>query len=474
MRVQSWFLANTPALPLGLALLAALVAPGPLRAQAPAVSPDALAAAQADRVAVRAIRRHAWPITGDPKDYDPLFARMAGTRLVLLGEDTHGTQEIYTERSRITRKLVAERDFDALVIENDYTPVERLNRYVLGEGEDSDATEALAAHQRFPVWMWVNRPFLDLIEWLRQYNRATGRRVQVYGMDLHGMSAAVEAIRAAVPALAPEALRSLDAQLSCLAAHEFQPDRYRTAIGRDGEAASCEAATAQAIALVEKCLDAKPKTRADAVASFSLRRNLALLAASEAYSRVQVKSGNDAWNLRDRHMAATVDAISGHLETDLDRPAGLVLWAHNTHMADARGTDRGRRSAYLSLGQLLREKHPGETYILGFTTRLGSVRAAANWGERDRVFQLRRPAWESVSALFGRTRLPAFYLPLDPPDPELAPLEHNVPMRAIGVVYWPHAERREHYFRGNLREMFDGVIHLDRTGALAQLHNPQR
>ena len=472
MRVQSWFLFNRPALPLGLALLVALVAPGPLRAQAPAFSPEALAAAQADRMAVRAIRRQAWPITGVAKDYDPLFARVAAKRLVLLGEDTHGSQEIYAERSRITRKLVAELDFDALVIESDYTPVERINRYVLGEGEDSNAAEALAAHQRFPLWMWVNRPFRDLIEWLRQYNQATGRRVRVYGMDLHGMSAAAEAIRDAAQTLAPMALTPLDAQLSCLAVHEFQPDRYRAAISRDGDAASCEAATAQAITLIENSLDVIPEIEANAPAVFGLRRNLALLAASEAYSRVQVKSGTDAWNLRDRHMAATVDAIAGYLETRLDRPARLVLWAHNTHMADARGTDRGRRSAYLSLGQLLREHHPGETYLLGFTTRLGTVRAAANWGERDRVFQLRRPAWESVSALFGRTRLPAFYLPLDTPDPALAPLEWNPPMRAIGVVYWPQAERREHYFRGNLREMFDGMLHLDRTSALTPLTPP--
>lgn len=465
---------NAELVALGLALLGVLLAPEPLWAQSGSPSSEAPAAARADRKAVQAIRRHAWPISGSVKDYDRLLSRLAGKRFVLLGEDTHGTQEIYLERTRITRRLVTELDFDAVVIESDYTPVARTNRFLLGEGGDPDAASALGEHQRFPIWMWVNAPFRDLIDWLRHYNRATGRRVQVFGMDLHGMSAAVTAIRESMDTLAPHALEPLEAQLACLAAFEFQPDRYRAAISSNVEGSSCEAATSQAVLLVENELTALPRPEAQSTSVFDLRRNLALLAASEAYARVQVKSGVDAWNLRDRHMAATADAIAEHLETRLGRPARLALWAHNTHMSDARSTDRGRHGAYLSLGQIMRENHGDETYILGFSTRLGTVRAAANWGERDRVFSLRRPAWESVSALFGRTRLLAFCLALDAADPGLAPLEQNIPMRAIGVVYWPHAERSEHYFRGDLRGMFDGLIHLDRTRALTPLDGNRR
>jgi erythromycin esterase-like protein len=138
-------------------------------------------------------------------------------------------------------------------------------------------------------------------------------------------------------------------------------------------------------------------------------------------------------------------------------------WAHNTHVGDARATDRGTRSGYLSLGQLVRERHAGETVVVGFTTRLGTVRAAPSWGEADRAYNLRRPAWESVPSIFARTRLPQFMLVFAEARTPLAALDDNVALRAIGVVHWPKFERSEHYYRGRLTEQFDAVGYIDRA-----------
>lgn len=444
-----------------------VAADGPAQ-PATAAAPDAAAraAARADQRLVKAIRRHAQPIVGAPGDYDALLARLQTKRFVLLGEDTHGTDETYRERARITLRLIEELGFDGLVVESDFTALERANAYVLGESADPDAYAALDDHQRFPRWMWVNRPFAQLIEALREHNRRESRTAQVFGMDLHGMAAAAGALRQILQLRAATLGASVDEDLDCLARHEFSPERYRAVINEKGLTASCEAPTARAVARLEQFLSTNEASTWPRAAVFSLSRNAALVAASEAYSRLQIDSGAAAWNHRDRYLAAAAAAIAQHLEARSGRPAKLVLWAHNTHMADARATDRGQRSAYVSLGQVLREAFPEDTYIVGFTTRLGTVRAAANWGETDRAMTLRRPAWESLPAIFGRVRRPAFWLPFDAPDPDLAALDQNLALRAIGVVYWPHAERREHYFRGDVREMFDAVVHIDRSQAL--------
>ncbi|MBI3149250.1 MAG: erythromycin esterase family protein [Betaproteobacteria bacterium] len=428
----------------------------------------ALSAARADRQLVSAIRQQAQALAGTPADYKALLESLRGKRFVLLGEDTHGSEEIYRERARITRRLIEDLGFDGLVIESDFTAVERTNRYVRGGQEDASALAALSDHRRFPVWMWVNEPFAELISDLRAHNLRMGRSVQVFGMDLHGMDAAAAAVLRIARAHRAPRSSAIVAGVECLAVHGYSTERYRAAISANGSAASCAAALAQSADGITEWL-AQAGAELDAELRFSIQRNLAQLRASEAYSRIQVDASENAWNHRDRFLAETVTAIARKIESEQGRPARLVLWAHNTHLADARATDRGKRSAYLSLGQEMRQRFPEEAYIIGFTTRLGTVRAAPNWGEDDRVCTLRRPAWESVSALFGRVRIPAFWLTMNSKDPSLEALDRNLPMRAIGVVYWPHAERREHYFRGDLRGMFDAIIHLDQTQALRRL-----
>jgi len=446
-------------------LLAVLLCASPW-VQALAQDAAAVAAAKADQRIVAAIRSHAQPIAGKAQDYDALVAKLADKRFVLLGEDTHGTEEIYRERARITQRLIEELDFDGLVVESDFSAMERANAYLLGAGTDRDADTALGDHSRFPRWMWRNRPFAELLENLRALNSTKPGSAQVFGMDLHDMNAAARNLLRGLRGLDASVANEIEAELGCLAGHEFAADVYRAAVNTKGQAASCEPAAQRARERIDAWLAADAGRALMPAAKFSVLRNFAQLAASEAYSRIQVGSNVQAWNHRDRFLAETAFAIAREIERDKGRPAKLVLWAHNLHLGDARATDRGSNHDYLNLGQVVREHFPQETWIIGFTTRLGTVRAAPNWGEADRVFTLRRPAWESVPALFGRARIPAFWLALGIDDPALAALDRNVALRAIGVVYWPHAERREHYFRGHLRGMFDAVVHIDRSRAL--------
>src|SRR5258708_23604872 len=96
-----------------------------------------------------------------------------------------------------------------------------------------------------------------------------------------------------------------------------------------------------------------------------------------------------AWTVRDRHMAGTLDALAGHLGRQRQEPAKIVVWAHNSHVGDARATETAARGE-LSIGQLVRERHPGDCRLAGFTTYTGTVTAADDC-ERPAGRQRERP-----------------------------------------------------------------------------------
>jgi erythromycin esterase-like protein len=144
---------------------------------------------------IHALRRSADPLTGESSDFDPLLKVVGDSRFVLIGEASHGTHEFYRVRAQITKKLVAEKGFDAVAVEADWPDAYRINQYVRFEGEDEDAVDALGGFQRFPAWMWRNADVLDFVGWLRNYNEHRhGGRVGFYGLDLYSLHASIRAV----------------------------------------------------------------------------------------------------------------------------------------------------------------------------------------------------------------------------------------------------------------------------------------
>jgi erythromycin esterase-like protein len=176
---------------------------------------------------------------------------------------------------------------------------------------------------------------------------------------------------------------------------------------------------------------------------------------------------DESWNLRDRHMAETLDALVAHLETQ-GRPARVVVWEHNSHLGDARATESGQRGQ-LNVGQLVRERYGAEAVLVGLSTHSGTVTAATDWGgpaERKRV----RPALAgSYEALFHEVGVPRFLLTLGDGRKAARGLRTPRLERAIGVIYRPETERLSHYFYARLPEQFDAVLHFDQTRAVEPL-----
>jgi erythromycin esterase-like protein len=427
------------------------------------------------RAILEAIRREAHPVTGDRRDYDALMALVGDARIVLLGEASHGTHEFYRERARITKRLITERGFTAVAIEGDWPDAYRVNRYIRGAREDLDAEEALRGFRRFPTWMWRNAEMLDMVGWLRAHNQGLARgarRVGFYGLDLYSLAASMEAVIGYLDEQEPDAAKRARARYECLQPYAADSQAYGQAV-LTGVGEPCRRRVIEQ--LVELRRRAGDYLRRDGLAAedeyFFAEQNAAVFANAEEYYRTMFGDRAGSWNLRDRHMADTLDQLLAHL----DRHGGtarVVVWEHNSHVGDARATEMSRRGE-LNVGQLMRERHANDCVNVGFTTYTGTVTAASDWGGAAQRKHVRPALPDSYEALFHAARLPAFLLcPLAAGDAGHALLDPRLE-RAIGVIYRPQTERQGHWFPASIARQFDALVHLDHTRAVEPLERTE-
>jgi erythromycin esterase-like protein/predicted phosphoribosyltransferase len=425
----------------------------------------------ADSPAIEAIRGAAYPLAGSARDYDPLMERIGDAGFVLLGEASHGTHEFYRERAEITKRLIAEKGFTAVAAEADWPDAYRVNRYVRGEPDDLDAEEALSDFRRFPTWMWRNAVMVEFIEWLRAYNDhlpPDAKKVGFYGLDLYSLHASMKAVLRYLEKVDPAAAERARERYACFDQFGDEAQTYGL-MARLDVSKSCEdEVVAQLIEMRRRAADYLKHDGPSADDElFFAEQNARLVKNAEAYYRSMFFAEVSSWNLRDRHMAETLDALAEHLSRKGDR-AKITVWEHNSHIGDARATDAGQRGE-LNVGQLAREKYGNDAVLIGFTTYCGTVSAASDWGapvERKRV----RPSLPgSYEHLFHATQRGRFLLIWNENDTVAEHLLRARLERAIGVIYRPDTERTSHYFRARLPDQFDAVLHFDETRAVKPL-----
>jgi erythromycin esterase-like protein len=417
------------------------------------------------------VRQAARPVTGGAGDYDPLLALAgADVRLVLLGENTHGTHEFYAARARITQRLVAERGFTGVAVEGDWPDAYRVNDYVRGLGTDRSAEEALSSFDDFPEWMWRNAEVRDLVRWLRDHNaaRPPAERVGFYGLDVQDLYGPIDLVLKYLDATDAAAAARVRALYACF--DPYRPDAERYAAAGGGR--SCAAQAREAAAELERVAAARPADRAAAgsaaaEAQFGALRGAHAVASAEAYFRAAYAGTGNSWNLRDSLMTGTLEAVLAHLGpapggAAAGRPARAVVWAHNTHVGDARQTQMGE-GGELNIGQLARQRYGDAALLVGFFTYTGTVYATRAWGQPGQVRSVKPALAGSVSALFHGTGVPGFVLPLRGGGAAADRLAQPRLQRAIGVVYQPDTERQSHYFTARLSRQFDAVTFFDVT-----------
>jgi erythromycin esterase-like protein/predicted phosphoribosyltransferase len=444
-----------------------------------AATPQQAAASMRGRTELALIRAAVVPTAdGTPADHE-LFDLVGDAHLVLIGGASHGTAEFYAARADMTRRLIEERGFCAVAAEADWPDAYRVNRYVRGRGGDSTAEEALRGFERFPAWMWRNAAVLEFAGWLREHNDRSGRddRAQAgfYGLDLYSLFRSVHEVITYLDRVDPAAAARARERYACFDHFSANDPQVYGFVAAFGAGESCERDVVEQLADLQR--HAPEYGRRDGLMAedelFYAEQNARTVLAAEEYYRAMFSGRVSSWNLRDRHMADTLDALAAHLGCQRQAPAKIVVWAHNSHVGDAGATETAARGE-INIGQLVRERHPGDSRLVGFTTYAGTVTAADDWegpAERKRV----RPALaDSVEELFHEVGEKEFLLRLGASSRASQALRSARLQRAIGVIYRPQTERQSHYLRARVGDQYDAVIHVDETRAVEPLERAPR
>jgi erythromycin esterase len=416
----------------------------------------------------RAVANSALPLSATG-DLDPLIDAIGDARYVLLGEATHGTSEFYTWRTELSRRLILEKQFSFIGVEGDWPDCYRVNRFVKGFADSgTSAAEVLHAFDRWPTWMWANREVIALAEWLHEHNRhmPADQQAGFYGLDVYSLWESMAAVVAYLEGVDPGFARAARHAYTCF--EPFNEDAQEYARATTMVPTSCED---EAVAVLRALRARAPEFREDGgEAFFNAEQNALVTRGAELYYRTMVRGGPTSWNVRDHHMVDTLERLMSHHGDH----ARSIVWAHNTHVGDARFTDMAR-AGMVNVGQLVRQSHDMEGVVLvGFATHHGQVLAGSEWGapmQRMRVPDARAGSLEDVlhRARGGEDALLIFN---GQDDGGIAGFDVPLDNRAIGVVYDPRAEHYGNYVPTLVPRRYDAILFIDETRAVDPLHMP--
>ena len=398
-----------------------------------------------------------------------MFDRFGDARVVLLGEASHGTSEFYRARAAISRRLVEEHGFNIVAVEADWPDAAAIDRYVRHRAKREGE---VAAFERFPTWMWRNEEVDAFIRWMRRHN--TARRYEAmagfYGLDLYNLGGSIRAVVDFLEQADPEAARVARRRYGCLEPWSDDPAAYGRIALSEGYG-RCEAGAVQMLKeLMERRMDCMSE---ECDEWLDAAGNARLIADAERYYRVMYHGSAESWNLRDTHMFETLCQILDAKGPD----AKAVIWAHNSHIGNARFTEMGEVREELNIGQLAKDRFGDKARLIGFGTHTGTVAAADDWDEPMEVMNVRPSLPESHERMCHDSGVLRFLLDLREgvlgPELEEALATPRLE-RFIGVIYRPATERWSHYSEATLHRQFDAYVWFDETEAVRPLPGEQR
>jgi erythromycin esterase-like protein len=397
----------------------------------------------------------------DDPDFGRQFDRFGRHRIVLLGEATHGTSEFYRARAAITRRLIEEHGFTIVAVEADWPDAAAVDRYVRHRQARAGAEPPF---RRFPAWMWRNSDVDAFTGWMRTHNEnlAAKRCAGFYGLDIYNMSGSIAAVLEYLEKVDPQAAAVARERYGCLTPWQKEPATYGRAMLSAGYRKCEQAVIEQCRELLRRRLDYAAH---DGENFLDAAQNARLVASAERYYRIMYYGGAESWNLRDTHMFETL----GHLLEARGPQSKAVVWAHNSHIGDARHTEMGAVRDELNIGQLCREKFAGQAALVGFGTHAGMVAAASDWEGDMEVKSVRPSHPDSYERLCHDATVPRFLLDMKRHEALRRRLCEPRLERFIGVIYRPETERMSHYAEASLPQQFDAFVWFDETSAVTPL-----
>ena len=439
------------------------------------------------------------------KDLDTLLDRIADAQYVLLGEASHGTSEFYKWRIEISKRLIQEKGFSFIAVEGDWPDCFRVNKYIKGLSNSvKNGYEVLKSFNRWPTWMWANKEMIELVEWLKEYNDTLlnqQRRpesvdklplVGFYGLDLYSLWESMEAIMDYLKKVDPAALKEAMEAYNCFQPYNKNVEEYARATAFVPQ--NCEDEILELLILMQNKRDVYSKDHHANIKEeyLDVEQNAITAKDAEQYYRTMIKGDVNSWNLRDTHMMSTLERLIDFYqkENNKKRVPKAIVWAHNTHIGDARFTDM-KRSKMINLGQLVREKKGQKnTVLIGFSTYSGTVIASRKWGANMEIMKVPSAiegSWDSILHNIEyrqydkklKDKIIVFNKRLEGAEKEIEGLEENTSdkeycknrgQRAIGVVYNPIYEQYGNYVPTILSSRYDVLLFIDNTNAVSPLH----
>jgi erythromycin esterase-like protein len=293
------------------------------------------------------VRQFARPLS-TKEDLDLILERIGDDHYVLLGKASHGTSEYYQWRARLSARLITEKELKFVAVEGDWPDCYRVNRYVKGYADaGKNAYEVLHAFKRWPTWMWANWEIVAFAEWMRKSNKDRSNKAGFYGLDVYSMWESMASIIQYLENKDPQAVQTALEAYLCFEPYGEDPQSYARSTRLVPE--NCED---EVIELLLKMQQRANRYDGDPEAGFNAEQNALVIKNAEKYCRAMVRSDSGFWNVRDMHMMETLDRL-----VDFHGPnAKAIVWAHNTHIGDARYTDMARAGMF-NIGQLVREEH---------------------------------------------------------------------------------------------------------------------
>lgn len=399
------------------------------------------------------------------EDLQPLFDLIGDSRIVMLGEASHGTHEYYTWRAHISKRLIEEKGFNFIAVEGDWPDCYRLNRFIKGyDAENKSVLKVLESFNRWPTWMWANWEIVALANWLKKYNEdlSADKRVGFFGLDVYSLWESMESIMKYLKHTDPSALKVAEEAYQC-----FEP--YGKDEGTSYARASQlvpELCQNEVVALLKKIRQRLPSYNSDYENVFSAEQNALVTVNAEKYYRAMIAGGPHSWNIRDRHMTDTLERLlKFHGEN-----SKAIVWEHNTHIGNARATDMVDEGMF-NVGELARAEHPDKGVVLvGFGSYKGTVMAGRKWGapmQAMKLPQAKKGSWEYLLHQAGKEDK---LLLMDDFRKNNRLMNNHIGHRAVGVVYNPDLDQFGNYVPSILPMRYDAFIYLDETKALFPLH----
>ena len=392
-------------------------------------------------------------------DLDALLDDIKDSTIVMLGEASHGTHEFYTWRTAISKRLIEEKGFRFIAVEGDWPDCYMINRYVKGYADaGEDIADVLKKFDRWPAWMWANWETAALAEWLKSYNNhlSIANQIGFYGLDVYSLWDSMKAVLDYLQKEDPAVLNVVKKAFRC-----FEPfgEDEREYARFTNDAYNC---SEELIALLHEVRLKSQFLNGDREAGFNTTQNALIAVNAEKYYRTMMEFNNESWNIRDEHMIETLDGL---LQFHGDK-AKAIVWAHNTHIGDARATPM-HDAGMVNLGQLAREKYGlAKVYLVGFSSYEGTVLAGEDWGAPMQEMQVPGAREGSVENFLHEKGKNHYWLLRHDVNPVFqSPLPH----RAIGVVYRPGREKYGNYVPSLIAQRYDALVFLDETKALHPL-----